>query len=247
MKLEGVNNMPRFFSEVTDEHNIIIVGDDAKHITKSLRMKVGQGLTVCHNKIDYFCTIKCFIDNTVHLNLDSKLPSISEPNVNTHLYIAFSKGDKMDLVIQKATEIGVTEITPIYTKFITSCPDENASNKKVLRYQKIAMESAKQSGRGIIPTVHKAMNFDECLSATKDSDITFIMYEKNGNKFKGFLQDSSKNISLIIGSEGGFSEMEVQKSIQYGVIPINLGSRILRCETAPIVALSIIMELTNNF
>lgn len=240
--------MPRFFCDIIDGNNIILNEEDNKHIIKSLRMKVGEELIVCDkNKNDYICSIKDIRDNNVFFNVLKKVKNIAEPSINTHLYMAFSKGDKMDFIIQKATELGVTEITPIYTKFITSKPDYKQAIKKISRYQKICLEASKQSGRGIIPIIHNPITFKECIYNCKSCDLSIIMYEKSGAKIKNVINDTHKNISVIIGSEGGFCSSEIEFSQNNGTVAVNLGNRILRCETAPIVTLSILMELSNNF
>lgn len=240
--------MHRFFSDTVNNKEITLQNENAKHIIKSLRMKVLEKLIVCDKKgIDYFCTIKEIKDNTVTLTVTSIEKNKAEPNVDIHLYMAFSKNDKMEFIVQKATELGVCEITPIVTKFTVSRPSQKSTINKIIRYKKIAEEASKQSGRGKIPIINNPLTFEQCLSSIKNFDASIIMYEKNGKKIKDAINLENKNIAVIIGSEGGFCETEITKAKNNGVQAVNLGCRILRCETAPIVTLSILMEYYGNF
>ncbi len=239
--------MPRFFSELCDEHYCYIVGSDASHIAKSLRMQIGEELTVCDQKgTDYNCAIENIDVNEIKLKVLSKTATLTEPNVKLTLYMALPKSDKMELIVQKCVELGISQIVPIMTSRCISRPDDKSLQKKVERYQKIAYEAAKQSGRGIIPMVCNKMSFKEALKSASEDDVSMIFYENGGSDIKSFLNGCAKTISIFIGAEGGFDPSEVALAKEAGVLPATLGPRILRCETAPITATSIIMYLTNN-
>ncbi len=238
--------MPRFFSDNISDSHAIITGQDAFHISKSLRMAVGDEITICNAKgTDYFCKIES-IDESVVCEVVSSEKSISEPSVKVTLFQAIPKLDKLELIIQKCVELGVSEIVPVLTSRCISRPDKKTMEKKLERYSKICLEAAKQSGRGIIPQVSQIVSLKEAFDRMKRDDLAIICYEGGGEKLSDMKLPEKSTISVLIGGEGGFSTGEVETAKQNGVSVIGLGPRILRCETAPIAALSIIMNLTGN-
>ena len=170
--------------------------------------------------------------------------SEAEPSVKVTLYQALPKGDKMEFIIQKAVEIGVTEIVPVISSRCVSRPDQKSLSKKILRWQKIAKQAAMQSGRGIVPKVKDAVPFEKGVENAKGEKVIF--YELGGESVRDILSDKQKEISIFIGSEGGFSGDEVDLVLKNGGRKATLGKRILRAETAPLVALTVIMYETNN-
>lgn len=239
--------MPRFFTNEIDETNITITGSDANHISRSLRMKKGEEITVCCNGTDYNCVIENITSDTVYLTLISKNICAAEPDINVTLFQAVPKMDKLEYIIQKSVELGVSRIVPILTRRCISRPDEKDFSKKLPRLQKIAEQAAMQSGRGIIPQVTPMVSYKKSLAMMKELDRTVILYEeKGGCSFKEVNFDNVNNMGLVIGSEGGFDSEEVNSACEAGAVQVWLGKRILRCETAPITAMSILMFLTNN-
>lgn len=239
--------MPRFFTETIDEKQGIITGDDAKHIAKVLRMHAGEKLTACDCKgFDYDCVIEEVSDKQVELSVERVYPSEIEPSVRVTLYQAMPKSDKMELIIQKAVELGVSAIVPVQTKRCVSRPDAKSMAKKLERYNRIALEAAKQCGRGRIPEVLPMLDYPEALKAMKDDEKAFLFYENSDSSFRKELEQGVGSISIMVGAEGGFEEEEVQKALELGIASLSLGKRILRCETAPLAALSIIMYETGN-
>lgn len=238
--------MPRFFIDTPQGQNVIIKGQDAVHIGKSLRMKIGDELTLCCNGVEYISVITEISADWVSCLITSSQPSAAEPNIRLHLFQALPKSDKMDFIVQKAVELGVCHIHPVLTERCISRPDLKSASKKRIRWQKIALEAAKQSGRGIIPTVSDIIPFDECMPLLESSDIALLCYEKSGVSLKSVDFSSCASVSLVIESEGGFEQSEVLRAQCSGAQIISLGSRILRCETAPVAATSIIMSLTGN-
>ena len=241
--------MPRFFSEVTDEENIILTGSDANHIGRSLRMRPGEELTVCCCGVDYNCVIRSITADAVYLDLVSKHRCAAEPTVEVTPFQAVPKLDKLEYIIQKSIELGVSRIVPVLTRRCISRPDEQEfARKKLPRLNKIAEEAAKQSGRGIIPEVAPLVSYKEALEMMKKLDRNVLLYEEEegGKSFGDVDFSGAKTIGLLIGSEGGFDKEEAAAATEAGAEQVWLGKRILRCETAPITALSILMFLTNN-
>ncbi|MCC8196891.1 MAG: 16S rRNA (uracil(1498)-N(3))-methyltransferase [Ruminococcus sp.] len=238
--------MPRFFASQPPQGGIITIdGADAQHIGKSLRMAVGDELTVCRDGVDYQCEIIGMTREDVTLKVIGECPS-SEPNIELTLFMAMPKLDKLELIVQKSVELGTVRICPVLTKRCISRPDNERFKSKRERLQKIALEAAKQSGRGIIPEVSDIMSFDECLKEMATMDLGIVCYEKGGVSLKEINIPERSKIGLFIGSEGGFEPAEIEKLEESGVKKVWLGDRILRCETAPIAATAIIMFLTGN-
>ncbi|MCD7784166.1 MAG: 16S rRNA (uracil(1498)-N(3))-methyltransferase [Oscillospiraceae bacterium] len=238
--------MPRFFVSEPPAGGIITIdGADAQHIGKSLRMAVGDELTVCRDGVDYRCEIIGITREDVSLKVISESPS-SEPNIDLTLFMAMPKLDKLELIVQKSVELGVVRICSVLTKRCVSRPDNERFKSKRERLQKIALEAAKQSGRGIIPEVSDIMSFDECVKEMSQMDLGIICYEKGGVSLKDIGIQKKSEIGLFIGSEGGFEPSEIEILEESGIKKAWLGDRILRCETAPLAATAIIMFLTDN-
>lgn len=247
--------MPRFFIENApagffDGDTIIITGDDASHIAKVLRMKPGEKLTVCDCAgTDYFCEIILPDPTEVTLKIIGRKKSVSEPSIKVTLYQGLPKGDKMELIIQKSVELGVSAIVPVMTLRSVSRPDAKTLLKKTERWNKIASEAAKQSGRGLLPRVLPAVSFNEALAEMAAHTASIMLYEKNGGSIREQLEKPGADLTdtgILIGPEGGFDETEADAAMKNGVVTAGLGPRILRTETAPLCALSAIMYATGN-
>ncbi len=239
--------MPRFFLEhLNNPESICITGEDARHIGRSLRMRVGGTLTVCANGTDYHCRITAITPDEVQLTALSWELCAAEPTVNVTLYQAVPKADKLSLIIQKSIELGAVRIVPVLTRRCVSRPDKKDFDKKLSRLEKIAESAAKQSGRGIIPEVAPLYTWQEALDEMVQSDCALMLYEEGGKRFHEVSLEGCRNIAVFIGSEGGLDPEEVETAKSAGIIPIWLGNRILRCETAPLAALSILMNRTGN-
>ncbi len=259
--------MPKFFVE---EFNGVLTDADAKHIEKSLRMKPGEEVTVCDDGgTDHFCVIEKILPGKIFLKEIKKEKCKNEANINLTLYICFLKGESLGNVIKHATELGVNTIVPVLSEFCVSRPKIQDYAKKTERYQKIAESAAKQSGRGIIPKVlypidikdvpkNTVMFYEHGGKPIKEilKEIDCICNNNNNNSSntgdnvkssdfkeqKDIKKDTKKDISVLIGSEGGFSEKEAEQ-FKYKA---TLGKRILRAETAPLAAVTCIMLLTGN-
>lgn len=242
--------MPKFFVDKTQitEDAILIIGENAHHISRSLRMAPGEKITVSDMQgYDYDCVLEAFTDNTVNAKILNKYLSKAESEIKVHLYQALPKGDKLDLIIQKSVECGVYDITPFESTNCVVKIKGDAEAKKSDRRNKIALEAAKQCGRGIIPKVNPSISFNNMLKSASQSDIVLFCYEGEGtlpmaNALKKLRSEKNiKDISIIIGSEGGFSPTEVTEAEKCGFVKIGLGKRILRAETAAIMSLACIV------
>lgn len=236
--------MPRFFVRREQIENGIVTvrGDDAHHISRSLRMAVGEHITVCDmQKYEYDCELSAFLPDSVEARIVETRKCDTEPPYEARLYQALPKGDKLDSVIQKAVECGVSSITTFESERCVVRAKDGAEEKKVERRRRIALEAAKQSGRGIIPTVNPTVRFADAIQSAAEADIKLFCYEGDGTEALGtvlrrerarFDRDFEPTVSIVIGSEGGFSLAEVQAAKDAGLIPVGLGRRILRTETA---------------
>lgn len=244
--------MPRFFTQDITEMGGCITGEDAKHIAKVLRMKVGDELTVCDTKgRDYDCMIEEIGAGEVRLKVLSVAPSQSEPDVRVHLYQAMPKADKMETIIQKAVELGAASITPVMTRRCVSRPDAKSMDKKLVRYNRIALEAAKQCGRGVVPPVLPLLELPQALEQMQRTGCPILFYENATAPAKQVIAKARESvkeleIAVLIGAEGGFDEDEVALAREHGCHILSLGKRILRCETAPLAALTILMYETGN-
>lgn len=239
--------MPRFFVDkenITGEE-LIIGGQDAFHIARSLRMAVGDGLTVCDGcGVDYDCTLTKIRDDECVCKINSTRRSHGEPECTVTLYMAYPKGDKLETIVQKAVELGASAVVPFESRFCVKKPKEDKQEKQSARLNRIALEAAKQCGRGRLPVVQLPLSFGGMLDDIKAHDAVLFCYEGTGadaslKKALGDIREC-RSVGVIVGSEGGFSPDEAEKIIECGAIPVNLGRRILRCETAPSFILSCI-------
>ena len=237
--------MPRFFvrnNQISDGV-VTVVGDDAHHLSRSLRMAAGETVVVCDEQArEYVCELTDFLPDRVLARVLSEQPSRAEPPFRAHVFQALPKGDKLDSIIQKAIECGADEITTFESeRCVVRMKDANEA-KKLDRRMRIAIEAAKQSGRGRLPAVHPTVRFSEAIGKASESALTLFCYEGEGTAPLGrVLADwrranpdlaAPESVSIVIGSEGGFSEAEVAQARERGMIPIGLGARILRTETA---------------
>ena len=238
--------MQKLFIDFTPDKNFILDGEQARHIAKSLRMKVGDVLTVTDGSgSDFGCQIDAITKDTVSLTVCYKQANDSEPDCKVTIYQGVPKGSKMEDIIQKCTELGVCRIVPTLTKRCISRPDEKGAKKKNERYSKIALEAAQQSGRGIIPEISPQITLKQAI-AEDNSDIKILFYEGGGEPLTALIDSGVKSVSIYIGPEGGFDESEVELLKNSGAHVATLGKRILRTQTAPVAALTAIMLLTNN-
>lgn len=237
--------MPRFFVESTPAADLItLAGDDAHHITHVLRMKAGEGLVICDGLgTDYQCTLTEAEGKQVHCRVDARTPSCGEPKTEVTLFMALPKGDKMDFIVQKAVELGASYIVPYAALRCVSRPDGKSLMRKLDRWRKIAKEAAQQCGRGRVPEVRECVSFVEAVQQAAQTEMPLFFYEmeRETSVRTALRAHSFANAALMIGPEGGFAEEEARMAQENGLTPVSLGPRILRCETAPLAALTAVL------
>ena len=243
--------MVRFF--VTPDEmisdDIILTGENAAH-AKVLRLKTGEQVLVCDGcGHECLCNVVSVSGPELHLCVRSRQPSTSEAGVKVSIYIAFPKSDKLEHVIQKATELGAYEIVAFPSARCVSKPDDKSIKKKQERWQKIAASAAEQSGRGIIPQVHVLSSFQSALERAVKADLPIMFYEnEHATTLRMALESGTyESVSLLSGPEGGLEEREVEMAKIAGLQICTLGKRILRCETAPLCGLSAVMYACGEF
>ena len=238
--------MPRFFisKDNIDNDSLFIEGDDARHIARSLRMAVGDEITVSNGEgTEYTASLTRIRDERAEASIISSRPSPTEPGVRITLFMAYPKGDKLETVVQKAVELGASRIVPFESSRCIKRPSSDKAEAKRTRLARIAHEAAKQCGRGIIPEVSLPISFTEAVAEAARADLPLFCYEdESGRSIKDVLEGAEgvSTVSVTVGSEGGFSPEEARAAVDAGLISVGLGPRILRCETAPDYALSAI-------
>ncbi len=243
--------MARFFvnPEQLMGETLVLTGENAAH-AKVLRLKNGEEVTVCDGQgNECICLVAQMNQSDVVLSVKERSSSKTEPSINASIYMAFSKGDKLEHVIQKATELGAFEIVAFPTARCVSKPDEKSLKKKLERWQKIAASAAEQSGRGRIPNVRILNSYKEALEEGAKADLKILFYENaHATTLKMALSKGRfQSICMLTGPEGGLEEKEVEQAASAGFEICTLGSRILRCETAPLCALSAVMYHVDEF
>lgn len=238
---------PRFFTKNISDEIAAVDGEDARHISVVLRMCKGDIVVLCDgNGTDYLAELDSSTPENCVFRIREKSENQAEPSIRLRLFQAFPKGDKMDFIVQKAVECGASEIVPIFSKRCISRPDGKSLSRKLPRFQKIALEAAKQCGRGIVPTVGNAVELSKLETFLGEDSTKILFYECAEAPLSRVISEFKRDVDIIIGSEGGFEPSEADFLAGLGFIPVSLGKRILRCETAPIAAISVLMNLTGN-
>lgn len=247
--------MQRFFVEPyqveEEKHLIHITGTDVNHIKNVLRMKIGEEVWISDGgEKEYRCQIENMEAEEVLLHIIyAQEPDYELPN-RIYLFQGLPKADKMELIIQKAVELGAFEVIPVETKRCVVKLDAKKAQKKVARWQQIAESAAKQSKRMLIPQVHEVMSYKQALEFAAQMDVCLIPYElaKGMKETREVLSQirPGQSIGIFIGPEGGFEENEVEMAMQSGAHAITLGRRILRTETAGLAILSVLMFQLEN-
>ena len=243
--------MTRFFvmPEEMQPNFITLTGENAAH-AKVLRLKTGEEVLVCDGEgNECVCSVSDVNAQQVSLVVKSRQQSVTEAAVKASVYMAFSKGDKFEHVIQKATELGAYEIVAFPSNRCVSKPDEKSLAKKLERWQKIAASAAEQSGRGRVPQVVVLNSYQSALERAANADLSILFYEnERATTLRMALEEKPfSTISLLTGPEGGLEDREVEMAKNMGLCICTLGSRILRCETAPLCALSAVMYAAGEF
>ena len=243
--------MTRFFisPEELQSKQILLTGENANH-AKVLRLKAGEEVLVCDGcGNECVCVVVQIGAKDVELEVRQRMESQSEAAVRVSVYVAFPKADKLEHVIQKATELGAYEIIAFPSSRCVSRPDEKSLGKKVERWQKIAASAAEQSGRGRIPRVLTLPSYAAALERAAQAEKAILFYEnEQSTTLRMALEEGeAKTFSLLTGPEGGLDMKEVEQAEKAGLRICTLGKRILRCETAPLCALSAVMYAKGEF
>jgi len=252
--------MPKFFvkDDQIKNNKIEIIDEDVNHIVNVLRCKIGENLNIANIDTgkNYESEIEKIDKNSVICKIKREIESSSESNINIDILQGLPKADKMELIIQKSTELGAKEITPVNMERCIVKINAKDESKKINRWQKIAEVAAKQSRRDIIPKVNNIINLKDLEKKESNYDCILVTYEKEESntlkneliKLKEVLKVKKNiNIAVVIGPEGGFAESEIENLTNIGCKIITLGKRILRTETVALVMTSIILyELENN-
>lgn len=242
--------MPRFFvdAEQVGPQSAVLTGEQAAH-AKVLRLKCGDAVILCDGQgTDYHCVISDISPEQVCLTVERQCRAESEAQVFVSVYMGYAKGDKFEHVIQKATELGAGEIIGFPSSRCVAKLDEKTLAKKLPRWQKIAAAAAEQSGRGRIPQVLALSAYESALQRAASAEKALFFYEnENQRTLSDALAGEFQTISLMTGPEGGFAPQEAEQAQKAGLEICSLGRRILRCETAPLCALSAVMLQAGEF
>lgn len=236
--------MSKFFipRENINNQTIIINGEDVNHIIKVLRLGIGDEIICCDGAgNDYTAKIIDFDKKEILCEILEKRKAVTEPELKVILIQGIPKAAKMDYIIQKTTELGISEIYPCE---MSRCVAKIEGDKKIERWQKISKEAAKQSGRGVVPDVHTPVNISGAIEILKKADVAFVPYEcEEGKYLRPVLKeaDSPKTVAFMIGPEGGFDKAEIDEIIKNEIHTVSLGKRILRTETAGEAVLAMVM------
>lgn len=236
--------MPRFFvpSQNIEGDIITITGDDARHIARALRMAEGDSITVCDmHGGEHLCRLTRIRDEACECAVLESRAGENEPPFPITLYMAYPKGDKLEVVVQKAVELGACRIVPFESSRCIKKPKAEKQDKQTARLQRIAEEAAKQCGRSRLPEVSPPVSFKDMLNMAKLDGLSLFCYEGDGGRSLRELLEGTpapSSVSVIVGCEGGFSLDEANEAKAAGCTTVTLGPRILRCETAPSYALS---------
>ena len=241
--------MQRFFfdDEKIIDNKFTVIGDKHNHIVKVLRMSVGEHAVFCDGQgMDFECELVSCDKQKADFEVVKSYPNQTEPHIKITVFQCLPKGEKMDEMVKRSVQFGVYSVVPVLSKRCVSRPDSKTMQKKVDRLNKIALSSAMQSMRGIVPRVENAVDYKTAIKMLKDYDNGYVCYEDE----KGFaINDADfdgKTLAILVGPEGGIDESEIELAKQSGIKSISLGRRILRTEDAAPFAIPIILSLTNN-
>ena len=244
--------MPKFFIKKEDikDGKVNICGTDAVHLSKVLRTQEGDTLTLCDGEgTDFLATVTSCNKECVSLTIKDSFPCLAEPCVSVTLFQGIPKQGKMDYIIEKCTELGISRIVPVATRrSVVKIDDKKSEAKKLERWRKIASESVKQCGRGSIPEITEVMTLREAIDFSKSLDLTIAAYEcEKETSIKSALTEKSPNsVGIFIGPEGGIDDKEIGLFKEANITTVTLGKRILRTETAGHTVLTAIMYEFNE-
>ena len=234
----------RYFASEFTETTAALTGPDAHHLGKVMRARPGDEVILCDGAgFDYTAAVAAVTPDRVEFRLLEKRSSEADPAVVVTLFAGYPKKDKLEFIVQKAVELGAARIVPFFSRFCVAAPKKE--DQKNARYARIAAEAAKQAGRGVIPAVELPLDIKDLPARFSEFDLVLFFYEGGGQSLRTLVKNQ-KRIALITGAEGGFSPEEAKKLVAAGAVPVGLGPRILRCETAPVAGLAAVMTLAGQ-
>lgn len=240
--------MPRFFVKEEPDGEYFVDGENGRHMVRSLRMRPGEKLTLCAGTgKDFLCTLLETGGEGGLVRVDGVVKSPGEPETKVTVCQCWPKGDKLETVVQKAVELGAVEIRPVESTRCVSRPDGKTAERKVERLQKIALEAAQQSGRGVVPKILPPLPLRKALETAAEQGTILFCYEEGTFSLRNALQTAGARLFLFVGPEGGFDPSEAVMAEALGAKLLTLGPRILRTETVPLAALSAILYERGDF
>jgi len=237
----------RYFTRELEVGRAALTGSDAHHLANVMRARIGETVVLCGpDGLEYLGTVTALLPGRVEFSVTEGTTSKAEPDVDITLFAGYPKQGKLEEVIRHSVELGVGRVVPFFSRYCVAAPKkEEAKNE---RYNRIAAEAAKQAGRAVLPGVAMPLpDFAAVCAAFRNYDLVLFFYEGGGAPLREVLQPGAgRRIALVTGSEGGFSAGEAAAAAAAGAVTVGLGPRILRCETAPLAALTAAMLLTGN-
>lgn len=231
----------RYFLDSISDNIAYVLGDEAVHLCRVMRIKQGDSIILCdRDGFDYQSSALDINEKQISFEILSKIKNAAEPSKQLTVYMALPKSDKLEFIVQKVCELGATRIVPFVSEFCVAQISKKDGNKKE-RLQKISNEACKQSGRSVPCRVCDTLTFKEILKDLSYNDLNLFFYENSTEKLRNIDFSQHNNVSIIVGSEGGFSNKEAELFLGNGATSIGLGKRILRCETAAVAAASLVM------
>ena len=237
----------RYFTKELSGGRAALTGSDAHHLADVMRARPGDEVVLCGpDGLEYTGTITALLPGRVEFSVSEGAPGKAEPDVELTLFAGYPKQGKLEEIIQHSVELGVRTVVPFFSRYCVAAPKKEEVKNQ--RYNRIAAEAAKQAGRGLLPTVEMPLlRFEEVCARFKNYDLVLFFYEGGGAPLRQLLRPgTAKRIALVTGSEGGFSAEEAAAAAAAGAQTVGLGPRILRCETAPLAALTAALLLTGN-
>ena len=237
----------RYFTRELADGQAALTGSDAHHLANVMRARPGEQVVLCGpDGLEYTGTVTAILPGRVEFSVTEGAPSKAEPDLAVTLFVGYPKQGKLEEIIRHSVELGVSRIVPFFSRYCVAAPKkEDVKNE---RYNRIAAEAAKQAGRAVLPRVELPLaRFSDVCGALAGYDKALFFYEGGGEPLRTVLAPgSARTLALITGSEGGFSPEEAGAAAAAGAVTVGLGPRILRCETAPLAALTAAMLLTGN-
>lgn len=238
--------MPRFFIDGAADGRAYIAGADALHIAKALRMRPGEALTLCNGKgTDFEGVLETVTDRQVTVRITASRPSQAEPTLAVTLYQGLPKGDKMDWIDSEGGRAGVTAVVPVATRRSVARHGRERPTKSRSAGSGSPPRRPGQCGRGMLPSVERPLSWSQALSCLS-GEPALVFYEGGGRPLRELVTPSTRRLSVFVGPEGGFDPEEIDAIRRQGGGVATLGPRILRCETAPLAALTLLMHLSGN-